>query len=262
MAGQNIVGAKEILEQKLAFHKANRDRSLTKLEKHYMSDTLKPSLSNDSLISLWNQEPYHDAKYKLSLFYINIGDSANSFSTINNIPNVFELNEKEESYHQNYEVLLDILKRIHCDSIQLNSAMVQSLLSIHSNRSKAGVYARNLLIQDSIVTYNEPIYLPDLYKSSPTPEFTYPETDKKSQIDIFPNPAGNYFIIEFEISEFNNNSKIVISDLNGKLLKSFLLKEDINQQVIPTGGFVSGTYLVQLYQNNQLIEVEKIVIIK
>ncbi len=262
MAGQHVVGAKELLEQKLAFHKSNRDKSLMKLEKHYMSDTLNPSLSNDSLMSLWGQEPYHVAKYKLSLFYINVGDSSNSFSTLNDIPNVFELNEKEESYHEDFEVLLDVLERIHCDSILLDNALVQSLLSIHSNRSKAGVYARNLLIQDSVVIYNEPIFLPDLYKSSPASEFTYPEIDKESQIAIFPNPAGNYFIIEFEISKFNNNSKIVISDLNGKLIKSFILEQGTNQQVIPTEGFVNGTYLVQLYQNNSLIEVEKIVIIK
>ncbi|MCD4773822.1 MAG: T9SS type A sorting domain-containing protein, partial [Bacteroidales bacterium] len=123
-------------------------------------------------------------------------------------------------------------------------------------------YARNILINDSLITYSEPLYFPDLLKSNPVWDFKIPDNDKELLMKIFPNPAGNYFIIEYDLSEFQGNSILVISDINGKQLKLFILKSEHNQLIISTEYFKSGTYLVQLMLNGTLKESTKIVIIK
>ena len=129
-------------------------------------------------------------------------------------------------------------------------------------RSNPGIYTRNILINDSIVTYAESLYFPDLLKSNQVLDFKTPDIDKESLMKVFPNPAGNYFIVEYDLTEFDGNSILVISDINGIRIKSFKLKDEHNQLVISTENFKSGTYIVQLLFNNRLKETAKIVIIK
>ena len=140
--------------------------------------------------------------------------------------------------------------------------MIQSLLSISAKKTRPGVCARNILINDSIVTYTETLYFPDLLKSSSVWDFKLPVEEKELLMKIFPNPAGNYFIVEYDLCEFDGNSILVISDINGKRIKSFKLKDEQNQIVISTANLKSGTYLVQLMLNSRLKESSKIVIIK
>lgn len=262
MGGQVIVGAKEILEQRLSFHKSKRDISLTKLERNYLSDTLNASAANDSLISLWSQEPYPKSKYNLCFQHLFSGDSLGIFNTLDSIPLEFDLDVQEENIHQDYEILFNVLEQLHCDSILLDSNMIQSLLSISDKITAPGIYARNILINDSIISYEEDLYFPDLLKASQEWDYMIPKNSKEILMKVFPNPAGNYFIIEYNLSESQGNLLLVVSDINGNRLKSYILKDEHNQLVISSENLKSGTYIVQLFLNNRLKEATKIVIIK
>ena len=262
MVGQNFVGAKEIIEHKLSSHKSQRYLSLSKLERYYKSDTLNISTSIDSLISLWKREPYPIAKYKLAFSYLEEKDSLELFNTLDSIPMEFNLTTEVQNIHQQYEDLFDILWQLQCDTITLDSIMIQSLLSLSTQKSIPGIYSRNILINDSIISYLESVYLPDLLKSIPVWDLKSTKNDEDLIMKIFPNPAGNYFIIEYNLSEFDGHSIIVISDMNGKLFTTFELKNSHTQIVFSSEKFPNGTYLIQLFINNKFKEVTKITIVK
>ncbi len=262
MTGQNFVGAKEIIEHKLSSHKSKRYLSLSKLERYYKNDTLNISTSTDSLIALWKREPYPGSKYKLSFQYLNKEDSLVVFNTLDSVLLEFNLTTEDQNIHQQYVDLFDILIQLQCDTITLDSIMIQSLLSLSTQKSRPGIYARNILINDSIISYFEPVYLPDLLKSVPVWDFKPPRKDEDLIMKIFPNPAGNYFIIEYNLSEFDGHSIIVISDMNGKLFTLFELKNSHTQIVLSSEKFPNGTYLIQLLLNNKLKEATKITIVK
>ncbi|MCF8236076.1 MAG: T9SS type A sorting domain-containing protein [Bacteroidales bacterium] len=262
MAGLNTTGAKELLEQQLALHKTKRGKSLLKLERFYKNDTLNPAASNDSLVALWQREPYPGAWYKLSFHYLNKSDSAGLFQTLDSIPVNFNLSLEEEQLHDQYEELFEILWTIKADSINPDSTMTQNLLSLSAHKSIPGAYAKNLLIHDSVIIYNEPVYLPDLLKSAPV----YPENPYKREKDyilnIFPNPAGDYLIIEYDLSEYIGNLYIKMADIQGKQSKSIKLSNSHTQKVVSTDLLPNGTYLIQLYHDNDVLETTKIVIHK
>ncbi len=262
MAGLNTTGAKELLEQKLALHKTKRRNSLLKLERFYKNDTLNPAASIDSLVALWQREPYPGAWYKLSFHYLNTSDSAGLFQTLDSIPVNFNLSLEEQQLHEQYEDLFDILWTLQADSINPDSTMTQNLLSLSVHKSIPGAYAMNRLIHDSTIIYNEPVYLPDLLKSAPV----YPENPAQGQkeyiLNIFPNPAGDYLIIDYDLSEYIGNLYLKMTDIQGKQSKTIKLINSRTQKVVSTNKLPNGTYFMQLFLDNDVLETTKIVIHK
>ncbi len=88
-----------------------------------------------------------------------------------------------------------------------------------------------------------------------------PESDFKG-IEIFPNPAGHYFIVEYDLRETEGKAVIFLSDLNGRLVGNIIPDGKQNQQLISTNTFAPGMYILQLFINNELMETHKIDIIK
>ena len=114
----------------------------------------------------------------------------------------------------------------------------------------------------SIIIYQEPVYLPDLLKTASVyPENPYQE-ENNHILNIFPNPAGKYFIIEYDLSDYTEELFITIRDINSKQLKIVKLSNSHTQKVISTANFPNGTYLIQLYHNKYILEATKIIIYK
>ena len=85
---------------------------------------------------------------------------------------------------------------------------------------------------------------------------------KEPYFKVFPNPSGTFFIIEYDLRKFINPGIIRISDMVGRDLIEFPLKDKQNQRIVDTKAFSTGTYLVKLFIANNLIEIQKISIIK
>ncbi|MEN8249873.1 MAG: hypothetical protein ABFS32_13150 [Bacteroidota bacterium] len=66
MQGQNIWGAKELLELELSKHQSNKTKSFNKLTKHYLADTIN-GWARDSLMTLFNSDirifPHYQAAF-------------------------------------------------------------------------------------------------------------------------------------------------------------------------------------------------------
>ena len=113
-------------------------------------------------------------------------------------------------------------------------------------------------------SYDEPVYFPLSLNSSvtwqnPFKEIEYPNT---SSLSLFPNPAGDYFIVEYAIAYSYEQAMIVIHDMKGTVVRNFYIKGKENQVVIPTGDLNNGVYIVSLYINNKLKDTKKITFLK
>jgi hypothetical protein len=124
--------------------------------------------------------------------------------------------------------------------------------------NRPGVYASNLLIREGLLNFNEPVYLGDEFKSAPAPD-NKPEIERRSQhLSFFPNPARTFFIIEYDLRDFDQGGTIMISDQSGKLITSISINDLQNQMIVSTATFSSGIYLIRLFVNDQLKAVEKV----
>jgi len=82
-------------------------------------------------------------------------------------------------------------------------------------------------------------------------------------INIYPNPAGHYITVEYNIESQYYNGYIEFINLEGKLIKKVELSADKHSEVIPLGDeFKSGIYVCKIVYNGEVIESEKLSIIK
>jgi hypothetical protein len=78
---------------------------------------------------------------------------------------------------------------------------------------------------------------------------------------IYPNPAGSYYIVEYDLREYESTAILIVSDLTGRTIDSFYLRDKQNQQIFSTDSYAPGLYIVQMIINNELIETQKVEII-
>lgn len=264
MQGQNIYGDKEILESRLAAFQSSRDLSLSKVIRYYKTDTSDYMASRDSLRITIENEDYPSARYELAYLYLNRDDSLNTFASLENIPFIFDLTTDETNLHTDYETLFDLLWTVHTDTISLDSIQIEQLISLSESYSLPGIFARNVLVDNQLMYYNETVYLPDLNKSvvvnNKLPVYEEDETDC---LKVFPNPSGNFFIVEYFVeNESLQSSFLILNDMLGSVRKTWRLKDNQNQLIVPTNDLAPGTYLLQLIVDGKYIGNTKLIINK
>ena len=263
MQGQTVYGAKELLEQKLSKHKTKRDKSLSKLIRHYKSDTSNIAASTDSIISLFQNQNYSSPRYRLAMIYLCENDSASAFSTLNNIPVEFNLTEKEETTHDFYLDLFDIQWEIASDTNGIDSLQIAALLEIAGHQyTMPSVYARNILVNAGEIIYNELVYLPDLFKVTPIWHKGNNNVIKPSLLKVFPNPASSYFIAEYILEDAIEKVYLILTEMNGKPIKTIYLAGKQNQIIVPIRDLPCGIYIIQLVGNKKVLESKKLTILK
>ena len=80
-------------------------------------------------------------------------------------------------------------------------------------------------------------------------------------IDIFPNPSNGIFYINLSISKFLNfaNSKIIITDITGKIVYKSQFKEKHSKIDIDISELPAGIYILKIF-NTEIYEQQKIII--
>jgi hypothetical protein len=223
--------------------------------------------STDSLIGLLAGANTLNAQYQLALLHLNRGEYSLGSNVLSNVPANFSLSAEELTTHQNmvtYYNWLVAIKQNQGNILYPDMAQQQQLWNIaQADSSGAGVYARNLLVALDETTYNEPIILPDLYKSTRAME----DYDKLLNsalphfMKVFPNPASEYVIFEYQL-ETDVKATILIQDVNGITIQSFETGNQQDQITVLTHDWVSGLYIAGLYVNGKLIENTKFTVLK
>jgi len=263
LQGRNLVSVYEELQSKLMYYSQQRAYAYHKIVHEYLTDSLNSQSSIDSLIQLFAGEHSLKAKYSLTFLYIYQGDYASGLTTLNQVPSQFDLTEEEQAEHQNLIGYCNLLAGFNGSSP--DSAMIQLLFDIEAQETGiASAYARNLLISLDEMSYEEPIILPDMLKSSK--EIRYEQlmltAHESRYLEIFPNPSKDHIIISWKLDTAPNNAKISISDNAGKCLCEWTIEEIENQQVFDARNLKPGVYIVTLYGNNKQMESTKFTIVK
>lgn len=82
---------------------------------------------------------------------------------------------------------------------------------------------------------------------------------------IFPNPARQYVIVEYNLKEkFSNNHEVllILTNIKGSpvLVKKLIKRQD--QELINTSDFIPGTYICSLMVNGKTLDNRKLVVLK
>jgi hypothetical protein len=224
-------------------------------------------LAYDSLIAFCTRLPGLEDKYSLASIYLEYGDYINAMNVLNSIPNNFELDEKELLDYSNNLITFDITMDIISNDLhsgQLTSSQVDQLLTIVEqnnilNKSKALALLR---WNDLNYTFTELVLEAvnnDERKAKPKDEVI----SLTNRFEVFPNPATDYITVKLlNLLQDDVSMILEIKDATGKTIKSYPLDITIFESMINIEAINSGVYQIVLRNNLQIIESQKLIIVK
>ena len=129
------------------------------------------------------------------------------------------------------------------------------------DKNITSAYARSILsLVDSNYYYHEPIFLPDpenpLKMSKPFKQLK----KEDNQLKVFPNPAKEFFIIDYQINDILMNTRLELIDATGRKVQTIELKTAKGQTMIKTGNLAKGLYHCYLQNNDTTVSQTKITI--
>jgi len=269
LAGEDVVSAKEALEAGLASHKAKRNQALLDLIRLYQNDTINVSF-HDSLIALLQNQPDLPLKYLLAFEYLNAGDTNSLNNILAAIPSSYNLSQQQTDIHNDYLAYFGVMKSLMQNDKNIfnldptSNATIQSLYNTGNEPLKS--YAMNIMIAKGSLPYNEPILLPDNPKSSKEKKTT--RTGKfvgTSYLKIFPNPAKQYLIAEFNLEDKKSYASpitIQITSIQGYNIETINLAKKQDQVLIITNNYKPGLYICSLIVNGKIIDSIRFAIIQ
>ena len=183
-------------------------------------------------------------------------------TVLNNIPSIIELTNKQQAIHQDYVSLFGVL--VQLQGSNPDSAQVIILQGLAQNDGHyPGAFSRNLLIAANLLDYDEPIVLPEAFKSSeiiPDLPVTSNRPYEAKTLNVFPNPANDYMVVDYNTKGKTGNIIIVITNMNGQSVYQKSCTSSRDQVVVTTKEWQNGVYVISLYVNGKIIKNKKVTI--
>jgi hypothetical protein len=76
----------------------------------------------------------------------------------------------------------------------------------------------------------------------------------------FPNPATDYFIVEFNITEAVKGASLEVTDMMNRKLESIAISTAKGQTMIKTSAYAKGIYHCYLINNGKIVSQTKITV--
>lgn len=267
--GRSLVSAFEDLQSEYAFYKQKRKDVYNLLVETYLTDTVNPGAALDSLEWLLAGEHNLTAKYQQAALSMEKGAWSAGLELLNDIPQQFNMTEEEAAENDQIEELYSMMAQLAAEGktmMDASSAQINELADMEvSKTGTSSVYSRNILIDLDAMDYEEPILLPDAYKSADIQqeqELLKQTLAEHHYLKVFPNPAGDYLIVEHNLELENKGAYIAISNIKGETMRQIQLTGKHNQLAVDIKGLESEVYIATLFNDNNEIESVKFTKVK
>jgi hypothetical protein len=260
LEGKNIAGDKEMLEMQLAGWKQTYATVFNDLLNIYLAEG-----SSDSIAVLLAGDDRLASQYSLALLRLQKGEITAADAVMANIS--LQYNPPQGEYLQ-YIAYYNCLKRavqnnapLTFDSLQVTN--LQNIIAADSNDYFAPtILARNALLTAGIIHYYEPVTMDAGVKSTPAGHVYGNKKPKetKAYLNIYPNPAGDFITIDYEIKKTCSNINCSVTTMDGKTVIKEKLNKEHDQKIIYVKTLQQGDYLITLYSGNSVLSSQKFTI--
>ena len=172
------------------------------------------------------------------------------------MPYNFDLDDNEFNEYQSLIDYYNILIQADTSNVVCDSSLLQQYRDLYnSGYGIACVYARNFLVHNDSLIYNEPIIYPDIYKITGAIEAnnSCSDTDKVQFLKVMPNPARDYIIIEYR-QEMESEAIISIVDLNGNNKTKLKINRIMGQEIVNTESWTPGVYIATIMARGKKLQ--------
>jgi hypothetical protein len=265
LAGRSLTSLKEELESKLAKYRLTKARAMKGLVHYYNNPDNVPG-GADSIVLLLQQDGDLQSKYRLAMLQPELGNIQQAENILGDIPEQFNLTAQQLASLQDFEDFFALtIEVMQSDSgwLAINSGQIQQLTSLEQATAPASAWARNVLMMLDELEYEEPILMPDAFKSVQAEEAYQQILDSKapSILEVYPNPAKDYFIVGYTLDMIEVSGSIEIKNLKGERISSVPITGPVDKRTVITKEWQSGTYVLSLMVDGIILESIKFTLI-
>jgi len=267
LQGQSLVS---VYEKLLASHAHSLQKQALynkQLVQLYLNDTINPATAADSLVSLLLASAHPAHWYRAAILRHERGNAAASAVILNSVLSSFNLNAEQLQSHSQLASWLDqenLLRSQEKNLVIPDSASVVWLFDIMENGDlPVSIYARNILLAHALVEHKPRYLLPDDTKSSKVRRPSSQSPPKDEALKLFPNPAREYVIVNFDLGKMkptDGTGILTVNNIGGKLIQTLPLSKSKDQLVFPLNGYKPGTYVFTLYYGNNILDSKRLII--
>ncbi len=132
------------------------------------------------------------------------------------------------------------------------------------NVEQHGIY---LGVSNSFMIPNAPNYRLGKLKGSPCDTLTVANKDITIDdygLKIFPNPASSQIQVDLSLPDYDPaiSTEIVLVDISGEIVQKYAMLDFVSLAKLDISKLASGVYGVQLRQQNRVLAVEKLVVVR
>jgi hypothetical protein len=263
--GRYVLSPLEVMEIKLDNHQKTKTRLLNEILDYYLNDTLPGS--TDSIEAVLDRETSYESKLLLASWYLGRNEFADLLQLLNDIPSICQMNVAQQTDFDKMKALMLVQAELMQDSLsyfEMDSIQEQTIRELaEDEKYRAGALARNIVYLIDSVNYEEPVIMPNPENQNKSAAF-YKPIEGIAKIEVFPNPAAKFFIIDYCISDdiFEKGGYVSITDASGRNIIHQELAQKENQLLFETVNLSSGTFYCNLYSGNILVASRKFLVIK
>ena len=266
-ANDIVTGAKESLEIRKAHYTGQRTYALNRLIATYKTDT---SIANavDSIIAMLNTQDFASAKYQLAFEYFAKGELQMAQDILHAIDDNYELDTEALNEHTQLEAYMTLMVQLaqsNNNIYQLSAAQKINLYNIHLNSNGlAGAWATNILRTVDTLSYEENYLLPTVGNKTGVVRRKRPDNKvfESNKLKVYPNPAKDYVIVEYQLVGDLDRAVIKVIDNNGFIRQTIEQENNHGFTVIDTRSLETGTYVCHVAANGKLVGVAKFIILQ
>lgn len=264
MVYEDTLAPLELLEAEIANIDMVRELAFNRLISIFIADT---TISNqDSLAGLLENHSTLASKYQLLICYLETNDTVEARNLLDIIPEQFDLTGAQSLILDHWNELADIQIRLSSDTISifnLDSLAIERLITLSQYEDVPACKAQNMLQLLGIEEIGPYYILPEdgqkSYAENP-PKSKLPDSRSESYIKLYPNPANNYIIAEYNMTDLQGKAILRICSASGRQQFYQQLTSKEHFYIIRTKEWPNGIYYYNFIIDKKTCQSGKIVI--
>lgn len=256
--GMEVISPRTELEANISYYTGEYQQYTDILKGYYMADTSE--YATDSLIAILSNTGSASDVYELAMLYLNNDRESEAVELMDNLPNtnLLQTDAETERYNQTLDYF-NICKQLKNNGYE-NLSPEELEWIITTSEDENAIYQGNAIAirlkYDKDFQYHEPMFYPEEEEMRMAKR--KPVSDKKESLSASPNPANEFTIISYNITDIPLiNAVIEFYDVMGRLLSSVNLNSLSGELMINCTFYISGQYLCKLINKGKLISTFK-----
>jgi hypothetical protein len=262
LASRDQATFRTMLENNLSKHRSIYMEAAGKVLRTYLQDeNYDQSLFIDELKALKT----FNTELLVVEDYLQKGNTTAARDRYDDIPTTCELTRYEKEEWIAYGLWLEVreamlLKSIDYDALGNDEVATLIDLAEANWNSYAGRYAQEILNEYYAGEYEiEPM----VSEGSGDPRSSrIANSDVASLLNVYPNPASDYFLVQLALPTFVGHYQLIITDATGKLVRQLSITNAQQQLAIDVQQWSSGSYQVTIVKDQKVIETKEINVVR